>query len=420
MIFALAVNGTRGDVEPLTALARELAHRGHEVRIGVPPNLIGLVESVGLTAVPYGPDTQELLDDEDNYQKFWQIQNTIKIAKVGMDDLRRAWADMAATMKTLADGADMIVSGMIHQGIAANVAEYYDIPLATLHFLPARLNGHTIPMPAWMNRALISSLWWLHAQITGRVENSQRRELGLPKAGLSSTQRILRARSLEIQAYDNVLFPGLAADWAQWSRERPFVGALTMQLPTPYDDEVLSWIADGTPPIYFGFGSMPVETPAETVATIAAACAELGERALICTSGNDFTGVATFEHVKLVPKVSHAAVFPACRAVVHHGGAGTTAAGVRAGVPTLILWIWIEQPIWSAQIKRLGIGSGRRLSATTPETLCRDLQTILDPACVANARQIARRMTPPGESVTLAADLVEDRATHERTSGFAK
>ena len=110
-----------------------------------------------------------------------------------------------------------------------------------------------------------------------------------------------------------------------------------MELPTDADEEVASWIAAGTPPIFFGFGSMPVESPADTLAMISAACAQLGERALVCAGWTDFSDVPHFDHVKVVGAVNYAAIFPACRAVVHHGGAGTTAAGLRAGVPTLIL-----------------------------------------------------------------------------------
>ena len=122
--------------------------------------------------------------------------------------------------------------------------------------------------------------------MTKEAEDAQRRELGLPKATGPSSRRIVERGSLEIQAYDELCFPGLAAEWA--SGRRPFVGALTMELPTDADDEVASWIAAGTPPIYFGFGSMPVESPADTVAMISAACTQLGERALICSGANDF------------------------------------------------------------------------------------------------------------------------------------
>ena len=150
--------------------------------------------------------------------------------------------------------------------------------------------------------------------------------------------------SLEIQAYDELCLPGPAAEWVEPDGRRPFVGALTLELPTDADDEVLSWIAAGTPPIYFGFGSTPIASPADTVAVISAACAQLGERALICSGPNDFSRIPHFDHVKVVGAVNHAAIFPACRAVVHHGGAGTTAAGLRAGIPTLILWTgWISR-----------------------------------------------------------------------------
>jgi UDP:flavonoid glycosyltransferase YjiC (YdhE family) len=112
----------------------------------------------------------------------------------------------------------------------------------------------------------------------------------------------------------------------------------------------------------------------------------------------------------VVCSVNHAAIFPACRAVVHHGGAGTTAAGMRAAVPTLILWIGAEQPIWAAQIKRLRVGSARRFSTTTRDSLVAQLRSILSPEYVTRAREIAARMTKPTESVTAAANLLEDTA----------
>ena len=143
--------------------------------------------------------------------------------------------------------------------------------------------------------------------MTKKPEDAQRRELGLPKATGSSARRITERGSLEIQAYDEVCFPGLAAEWAEWDGRRPFVGALTMEMPTDADDEVASWIAAGTPPIFFGFGSMPVQSPVDTVAMISAACTQLGERALICTGSSDFSHIPDSDHVKVVGTVNHAA-----------------------------------------------------------------------------------------------------------------
>ena len=187
-----------------------------------------------------------------------------------------------------------------------------------------------------------------------------------------------------------------------------------MELPTDADDEVASWIAAGTPPIFFGFGSTPAKTPADTLAMISAACAQLGERALVCSGWSDFSHVPHFENVKVVGTMNYAAAFPACRAIVHHGGLGTTAAGLRAGVPMLIFWTAPDQAIWAARVKRLKVGSGRRFSAITQKSLVADLRTILDPQYVARAREIAPQMTKPAESVANAADLLEKLARSRR------
>jgi UDP:flavonoid glycosyltransferase YjiC (YdhE family) len=316
---------------------------------------------------------------------------------------------MSKTLTALADGADLLFTGQPFQAPAANVAEYYDIPLATLHWFPIRANGQLVPiLPPPLIRSAMTAFQWLYWRTMKKVEDAQRRELGLPKATGPLHRRVAERGSLEIQAFDEVCFPGLAAEWAQWDGRRPFVGALTLELPTDADEEAASWIAAGTPPICFGFGSMLVES--DTVEMISEACARLGERALVCSGWSDFSRVPHFEHVKVVGAVNYAAAFPACRAVVHHGGAGTTAASLRAGVPTLILAMAVDQPFWGAQVKRLKVGTVRRFSATTRESLVADLRRILAPQYVTRAREIATRMTKPTESVAAAADLVENLA----------
>jgi UDP:flavonoid glycosyltransferase YjiC (YdhE family) len=185
---------------------------------------------------------------------------------------------------------------------------------------------------------------------------------------------------------------------------------LALELPTDADDEVLSWIASGTPPIYFGFGSTPIPSPAETAAVISAACARLGERALICGGPNDFSSMPHLDNVKVVAAVNNAAIFPVCRAAVHHGGAGTTAAAMRAGIPILVLWFWLDQPIWAAAVEQLKVGSARAFSASTLDSLVADLRSILSPECLARAREVAAQMTKSAESVATAADLLEETA----------
>jgi UDP:flavonoid glycosyltransferase YjiC (YdhE family) len=386
MKFVLAGYGSRGDVEPCAAVGRELVRRGHDVRMAVSPDKIGLVEAAGVTAVAYGPDVREQMSSAE--QLVRGIGNPISALPEVMGKLTRIWTEKTAVLTSLADGADLLFVGINEQDIAATAAQYCGIPLAALHSFPAR----------------VLSTGALYSGMTKDLAAAQRRALGLPEAAEAP------APTLEIQAYDELCLPGPAADWVEPNGRRPFVGALTLQLPTDGDDEVLSWIAAGSPPICFGLGSTTVSSPTDMVAMIGGACAELGERAIICSGPNDFGSGRRFDHVKVVDSLNHAAVLPACRAIVHHGGPGTMAAGLRAGIPSLALWMWLDQPVWAAGLERLRAGAARPFGATTRETLVADLRRILAPEYVTRAREIARQMTPAADSVARAADHLEDAA----------
>jgi UDP:flavonoid glycosyltransferase YjiC (YdhE family) len=381
MKVVLAAYGTRGDTEPFVAVARELLRRGHDVCIAVAPEMVGFVASAGLDAVPFGPKSIAPGRDRTNPEPARTLDDQLAYVS-------RAMAEWGATLTELADGADVLLTGRVEQGLAANVAEYYDIPQAALHFFPQAHLGQSGQV----------------GDVIEEAEHAHRRALALDDTAVRS------ARCLEIQAYDALWFPELAAEWAGEDCRRPFVGALTLELPTEVDDEVLSWIAAGTPPIYFGFGSgVWLPHPAQTFGLATVACAQLGVRALICSGASDFVDPPLSDQVKVVGAVNHSAVFPACRAVVHQGGAGTTAAGARAGVPTLILWHPTnDQQIWAGAVERLKVGSGRAFSASNLGSLVADLRSVLDPQCITRAQSVASQMTKPAESAARAADLLAD------------
>jgi len=381
MKVVLAGYGTRGDTEPFAAVGRELLRRGHDVCMAVAPEMVGFLELAELDAVPFGPES---LASSRKRMPQAPVSGVVD-EKVY---LSRAMEEWGTTLTALVNGADLLVTGRIEQGLAANVAEYYDIPQATLQFFPgahSRLSG-------WAGDTM------------EKAEDAHRRALGQAEVTAPPT------RSLEIQAYDALFFPELAVEWADGDGWRPFVGALTLELPTEADDEVLSWIAAGTPPIYFGFGSgVWLPHAAQTFGLISVACERLGDRALICSGASDFVDAPHSDQVKVVRAVNHSAVFPACRAVVHQGGAGTTAAGMRAGIPTLILWHPInDQQIWADAVTRLKVGSGRAFSGSNLGSLVADLRSILDPQCITRTREVAVQMTTPAVSVASAADLLED------------
>ncbi len=355
------------------------------MRIAVPPNLLAFVESVGLTAVAYGPDSHAQLDTAASFFGG-HVGNPFGALPEVVERVSHIWLEKGTTLASLTKNADLLVAGMNEQRLAANIAECHRIPLVALHFFPSRIQPTGV----------------LHSQLSQRCEEPLRRSLGLPEAPEP------RAPLLEIQAYDERCLPGQPAQWAEPGK--PFAGALTLESPTDADDAVRSWIADGTAPIYFGLGSTPIPPPADIVEMMIAACAQLDARLLVCSGPNDLSEYHHFDHVKIVSAVNHAAIFPACRATVHHGGAGTTAATMRAGVPSLILWLWLDQPVWAAGVQQLKIGTAQRFSDATQDSLATDLTSILAPEYLDRAANIAAQMMSPQESASCAADLLESAA----------
>jgi len=416
MRFVLASWGSRGDVEPSLAVGCELARRGHDVRMAVPPDLVGFVEAAGLVGVPYGPEVGALLN-EDFVRNLWSkfFRNPVGLLRQLYGLPIRHWNEANETLMSLVDGVDLLSTAVNFEPAAANVAEYYDIPLICMHHFPLRPNGQILqglPSPLVRSGSTISE--WMFWRATRNAENAQRHSLGLPKARRRSPRRIAEHRWLEIQGYDAVCVPGLAEEWAKWNGQRPFVGPLTMQLSTESDREVAAWISAGPPPICFATGSIPVESPADTLAMIASACTQLGQRGLVCAGGTDYSNVNHPDDIKVVGAANYAEVFPACRAIVHHGGSGTTAASLRAGVPALILWSSADQPFWGNQLKRLRVGTARSLTATTVQSMVADLRQILNPEYAVRAQHLATQLTTPADSISRAADLFERAANREK------
>ena len=167
---------------------------------------------------------------------------------------------------------------------------------------------------------------------------------------------------------------GAGCRMGEWNGQRPFVGALAMESPTDADDEVASWIAEGTPPIFFGFGSVPIGSPADTIAMIAAACTRLGERAIVGAGGTDFNNVPHFEHVKVVGQVNYATIFPPA-ARSYTTAAPAPSPRPAGGNPSIDSLDVARSAVFPAQLKRLKVGAGRRFSTTTEKSLVTDLRT---------------------------------------------
>lgn len=334
--------------------------------------------------------------------------NPIALFKLFRAYLVDGWPEMSQTLAGISTDADVIVTGMTYQEVAFNVAERFGIPLVSLHWCPLRSNGYTLPirLPKAVRDLVFMVTEWAYWRALKPADDLQRLSLGLCKATKRSALRIVERGTLEMQAYDKALFPGLEMQWPG----RPFVGFLGLNMGTSNDSEVLSWIEKGTPPVYFGFGSTPVESPERMLELIHSVCVEVGVRALVNCSGWKLTSVPPDKNVLVVDRVNYRRIFPKCLAVVHHGGAGTVAEGLRSGVPTVAVWSTADQPLWARRIEALDIGVALKLSRLTRESLLNSLQKALGPGCADRVKNIAAQMTSPTEGVCMAADLVEDAA----------
>lgn len=418
MKIALVTTGTRGDAQPMILLARELEARGHQTVLGLPPNVVGLGRLAGVRTETLGPDTQVVLESEEG--RRWLAAGDVRTFMKELEAITdREYETIVTDLRAVCEGADLVVAGLLMQDHAAVLCEAWDIPMVVMHAFPWEPNAtytHLLApqreMPRWLNRlthALVGRVWW-HSNKAGT--NQLRAQMGLGRARASTQHRMARVGTPVIQGFDPVLTPGLEAEYGD---RRPVVGFLTPDDAlratwgeTALPEALLEWLAQGEPPVFFGFGSMPVLDPAATVAMIIQVSRRLGVRAVVNAG---WAGLAALDasdtDVFVVGAVNHDALLPHCRAAVHHGGAGTTAASLAAGLPTVVCSVFADQPFWGAQLARRGLGATVRFAELDADRLHAALDTALSPAVVARAAAVGRQLCQRGSGTGRAADVVE-------------
>ncbi|MBH0775135.1 glycosyltransferase [Nocardia bovistercoris] len=426
MKIAIPLTGTRGDVQPVVALGLELRGRGHDVILGAPPNLVDFVTATGLPAVSCGPDVQQLYSSEEG-QRALAAGNTLRLMQLVARQMAGYAERMNREVIEVCAGADLIVASTVTEDRASSVAEAMGVPLVSLHYFPCRDNG-AYPFPGslpphWNPPALVNRGTWLLAENVRRVVfmrylNALRATLGLAPSRASTAAVLARAGVPEIQIYDPALVPGLPE---QWDERRPFTGFLTLDAAARAavgetggaHEDILAWIEQGPPPVFFGFGSMPIRDTAAVVDMVSRVSARLGVRALVSAGWSDLDLDRARERggpeLAVVGPFAHDLVFPHCAAAVHHGGIGTLFEGLRAGLPTLVCSVSFEQPLWGAQVERLGVGAHLPFTRLGADRLERALERVLRPERRTAAARFAATLRTEGTAAH-AADIVEARA----------
>jgi vancomycin aglycone glucosyltransferase len=405
MRILLSTIGSRGDVQPLVALASELAAMGEDVHLCVPPDFRAWIEGLGMTVTPIGPE----------------VRSTGKVsasaARITPEQRRRLIEGTVAAqfeaIATAARGRDVIVGATAIQIAAPSVAESMGIPYVFAAYCPIVLPSrhHAPPLLVSLGDAPAppvadySEHW---AKDTERWNDAWRPPLNAQRASLG-----LGAID-DVRRYVLTVRPWLAADptlapWPDPADESVFqAGAWILADDRPLAPEIEAFLDAGEPPVYFGFGS--IGAPENVSRLMLESARALGRRAIVSRGWADLPLIDDRPDCLSIGEVNQQTLFKRVAAVVHHGGAGTTTAAARAGAPQVVIPQHYDQPYWAQRVQQLGVGTAHATATPSAESLTAALEQTLQPNVAARARAVAAETRGDGARIAARALLTSVKA----------
>lgn len=417
---AIAAIGTLGDVQPFVALALALEKRGFSAVLGTSADFEDFVTGHGITFHSLGSDIQTFLRMS-QFESFMSRQSLLHmpaLLREGQKILKQANREVW----TLAQGADAIVFHM-NTTFAIDVAEVLDIPAIMTALQPLNPTGEFPycayegpPLEPLFSRTRLDPILNKLSYVVQTAQQTyndlprdrlRRKLLGLkrPKrAGFTHNSRgdLLPA----LHAYSAAISPA-PADWPESTTVTGF-WRLEDQSGWEPSPEFRAFLDAGPPPIYLGFGSMPWGA-ARNTEIITQALSIWGGRAVI---GQGWGGLKSEElpaTVYAIARAPHTKLFNHVKAVVHHGGAGTTYAGLSAGRPTFVVPQFFDQPYWGQRVYELGCGPRPvRLRKLTPGILAQALEDLDTETSFAVAAMALREKLLLEDGTGRAVDVIEE------------
>ena len=395
MRVLLSTIGSRGDVQPLVALALELRALGQEVRMCVPPDFREWIDGLGIPVTPIGPELRRLTAATPPATPAPPSPERVRQMMEG------TVATQFETVAAAARGCDMIVAATALQIAARSVAEAMGIPYVFAAYCPTVLpSPHHAPIPLGMlgetppATADNRELWALDArrwnENWGPLLNAHRAPLGLAPVD-------------DVRGHIFTDTPWLAADptlapWPDPADPAVFQpGAWILPDERPLPPELEAFLGAGEPPVYFGFGS--IRAPGDLGRVMVQAARALGRRAIVSRGWADLSPVDDGPDCLAIGEVNQQALFERVAAAVHHGGAGTTATAALAGAPQVVVPHIYDQHYWARRIHDLGIGTAHAAGTPTTDSLTRALEQALEPGVAARARSLATVVRGDGAQV---------------------
>ncbi|MCI2418894.1 glycosyltransferase [Saccharopolyspora sp. K220] len=395
MRVLLSTIGSRGEVQPVAALAWRLKALGQDVRVCVPPDFCEWIEDLGISAVPLGAVMRPGATSEAATDK-WDLSSPEGWRQAAED----AVAAQFATLPGAAREADVLVAGGAVLVAARSVAELMGIGYVHFHYCPTTLpspHHAPAPWPGWPQDETGDhrQQWALDARRwndTWRAAlNAHRASVGLPPVD-DVRNHVLGDRPW--LAADPVLGPWPEPDDPTVIR----TGAWILPDERPLPIELATFLDAGEPPVYFGLGSM--RSPGDDISQVMTTAARaLGRRAIISRGWADLPLPDDGDDCLLIGEVNHQELFRRVAAVVHHGGAGTTTAAAGAGAPQVVIPQVYDQHYWARRVGHLGIGVAHPQRMPTADSLTKTLSQALEPDVAARARVVATSLRADGAQV---------------------
>ena len=354
MRVVMLTMGTRGDVQPFVALACGLRAAGHQPVLAAPAHFSALAAAHGIAFVPLPGDPaafiRSMVDRAGTRFRWQTIREVLRWA------LPIAHEVMQQSIEA-ARGADVVLASFLTTTSGYQVARQMDVPFISAQLFPAFTPTGAFPMAALPDRGRLANRLGYHVAaallwnvsrvaawvLSGRCPDLSRR-LENP---FGPALRTLYAFSPQ------VLPP--PPEWRDHTRVTGywFLDEAADWTPAP---ALLDFLAAGEPPVCIGFGSMITREAQRLSALVVEAFSRSGRRAIVLGGWGEFGAAGQAEHLFWLPSAPHDWLFERVAAIVHHGGAGTTGAALRAGKPMLIVPFTGDQPFWGARMAALGVG----------------------------------------------------------------
>jgi len=425
--IVLTTIGTRGDVQPYMALALGLKQAGYRVKLAAPTNFKDWVEGAGLEFAPCGPDSKAFVTSPEirAYLARGVLYQAMNARKVGLSFLKSITEDIYHAT----EDADAII---FHPkaDFSVDVAEARNIPAIMAAFQPFT---PTVEFPLmilpwaslgpWLNKASYGLVYLSRALYFSYLNQCRRDYLGLKPRTFGTHPLAIHGVNVSVlYAFSENVVPR-PKDWPDSAHITGY-WFLDENPDWRMPDDLREFIEAGDAPIYIGFGSMPLKDAQGAAEMFGAAIRSNGMRAVMARGWADFIpneiaeGVASGGgtsndggDIFFLDEAPHEHLFGHMSGVVHHGGAGTTSAGLRAGCPTLVCPLLVDQPFWGRRVAGLGCGpSPLPPKKWSQEALAASLKALTGNAAYRiEARAMAARLEAEdgvGRAVGIVQDLV--------------